>query len=44
MVKPKAPTLREQRLAAPAALPGVGPVLAAWLLDHSGGLRGALLR
>ena len=38
MVKPKAPTLREQQLAVLAALPGVGPVLAARLLDHFGSL------
>jgi ERCC4-type nuclease len=42
VVKPKAPTLREQQLAVLAALPGVGPVLAARLLDHFGGLRAAL--
>ena len=42
VVKPKAPTLREQHLAVLAALPGVGPVLAARLLDHFGSLRGAL--
>ena len=42
MVQPKAPTPREQRLAVLAALPGIGPVLAARVLDHCGGLRGAL--
>jgi Fanconi anemia group M protein len=42
VVKPKAPTPREQQLAVLAALPGVGPVLAARLLDHFGSLRGAL--
>ncbi len=42
VVKPKAPTPREQQLAVLAALPGVGPVLGARLLDHFGGLRGAL--
>jgi ERCC4-type nuclease len=39
IVKPKAPTLREQQLAVLAALPGVGPVLAARLLGRFGGLR-----
>lgn len=38
VVKPKAPTPREQRTAVLAALPGVGPVLAARL----GSLRGVL--
>lgn len=42
MVKPKAPTLREQQLAEPAAFPGVGPVLAARLLDGVGGRRAGL--
>ncbi len=42
VVKPQAPTLREQQRAVLAALPGVGPALAARLLDHVGGLRGAL--
>ena len=42
VVKPKTPTVREQQLAVLAALPGVGPVLAARLLDHFGSLRGAL--
>lgn len=38
----EAPTLREQRTAVLAAPPGIGPVLAARLLDQFGGLRGAL--
>ena len=42
VVKPRAPTPREQQLAVLAALPGVGPVLAARLLDHFGSLRAAL--
>src|SRR4051812_48257149 len=42
VVQPKAPTPREQRLAVLAALPGVGPVLAARLLDRFGSLRGVL--
>ena len=42
VVKPKAPTLREQQLAVLAALPGVGPILAFRLLDHFGSLRAAL--
>ena len=43
IVKPKAPTPREQQLAVLAALPGVGPVLAARLLDHFGSLRAVLV-
>ncbi len=42
VVKPKAPTLREQQLAVLAAFPAVGPVLAARLLDHFGNLRAVL--
>ena len=42
IVKPKAPTPREQQLAVLAALPGIGPVLAARLLDHFGSLRAVL--
>ena len=42
VVTPKAPTPREQQLAVLAALPGVGPVRAARLLDHFGSLRGVL--
>lgn len=42
VVTPQAPTPRAQRLAVLAALPGVGPVLAARLLDHFGSLRGVL--
>ena len=42
VVKPKTATVREQQLGILAALPGVGPVLAARLLDHFGSLRGAL--
>lgn len=42
IVKPKAPTPHEQQLAVLAALPGVGPVLAARLLDHFSSLRGVL--
>lgn len=42
VIAPKAPTPREQRLAVPATLPGVCPVLAARLLDHFGRLRGGL--
>src|SRR5262249_14965402 len=40
VIKPKAPTPREQRLAVLAALPGVGPVPAARLLHHFGSPRG----
>jgi DNA excision repair protein ERCC-4 len=42
VVKPQAPTPREERLAVLATLPGVGPVLAARLLDHFGSLRDVL--
>jgi ERCC4-type nuclease len=42
VVRPKVPTPREQQLAVLTALPGVGPVLAARLLDQFGSLRAVL--